>query len=267
MNNYGNGYIILYLGSMFSSKTSALYEELIKHYYGGHKSLIIKKKNDNRYSNNGVIFTHDKKYISDNKIKKINDITVYKIQNNIDVYSFECNYLYEANEKIKNFDVILIDEIQFFEDAYIYCDKWANDKKIVICSGLNSTFKRSSFDTISKLIPRVECIINRHSVCRETGNTASFSERLNENNEEISIGGSESYKPVDRITYFNDLNKTKSAYQNYIFNEIIQLADLLKINTKGLEEKIYKLIISNIKDNHFEGDYFEILKKLNKIKN
>ena len=262
MNNYGNGYIVLYLGSMFSSKTSALYEELIKHYYGGHKSLIIKKKNDNRYSNNGLIFTHDKKYISDDKIKKINGINVYKIQNNIDVYSFECNYLFEANNLVNDYDVILIDEIQFFDDAYIYCDKWANNNKIVICAGLNSTFKRTPFESISKLIPRVECIINCHAVCRETGHTASFSERLTENNEEISIGGSESYKPVDRNTYFNDIKKSKHIYENYIINEIIQLADLLKININGKENILYKLVSDNIKDGKFESDYYEILKQI-----
>ena len=74
MNTYGKGYIILYIGSMFSSKTSALYEELIKHYYGGHKSLLIKKKADTRYDNNGKIITHDKKYILNNEIKKVNNI-------------------------------------------------------------------------------------------------------------------------------------------------------------------------------------------------
>lgn len=256
-NNFGDGHIILYLGPMFGSKSSALYDELIRRYYGGQKSLMVKKSSDNRYNEN-KIETHDKKYNNIKNQKIVDDVYIYEIEDGIEINTINCDYLYEINETVKKYDVVLIDEIQFFNDAPIYCDKWANDGKIIIGAGLIGTFNRTLFNVIAQLIPRSEYIFIKNAVCKDTGKTASFSERLVKTNEEVLIGGKESYKPVDRKTYFYDMSI--GEYRNHIFNEIINFAVIINfpINDKQ-KEKIKQKLNDDIKNNSFVGDYYQYL--------
>ena len=61
--------------------------------------------------------------------------------------------LEQVDNIIQDYDVVCIDEVQFYPDSSIFCDKWANQGKIVEASGLNGDFKRQPFEQISKLIP------------------------------------------------------------------------------------------------------------------
>ena len=97
---YYTGQINLILGSMFSGKTSELVRRYNRHTIGGRKCLMIKFKRDTRYDDEAVV-THDK----------------------IKIKAFVCEYLYEADDEVVNYDVICIDELQFYKDAHIMCDK------------------------------------------------------------------------------------------------------------------------------------------------
>lgn len=259
-NNFSDGHIILYLGPMFGSKSSALYDELIRRHYGGQTSLMVKKSNDERYNKNKVE-THDKKYSNIIKTTIKDNIYIYELEDGIKINNVCCNYLYEINDIVKNYDVILIDEIQFFDDAYIYCDKWANENKIVIGAGLIGTFQRTIFNVISQLIPRSEYIIIKNAVCKDTGRTASFSERLIKSDQEVLFGGKDAYKPVDRKTYFNDM--TNEDFKNYIFNEIVEFANIINKPIDEDNKKKLKIILNEkIKNKTIDFDYFEIIKNL-----
>ena len=173
------GKINLILGCMFSSKTSTLISRYKRYAIGGKKCLMIKNAMDTRYDENCVA-THD--------LVKIN--------------AMKCLDLLELDEIVKDYDVILIDEIQFFKDADKICDKWANSGHIIEASGLNGTSDRTPFDIISKLIPLVNDITFLTAVCKQTGNDAIFTKRLVSNTDVILIGGSDIYTAVDRQTYF-----------------------------------------------------------------
>src|SRR3972149_2403345 len=116
----------LILGSMFSGKTSLLISRSNRYSLAGKKCLMIKYKNDIRYDKYKVV-SHD----------------------NISIKALVCEYLMEVDHIVSNYDVILIDEIQFYKDAPIFCDKWANEGKIVEACGLNGTFDRKPFEIIS----------------------------------------------------------------------------------------------------------------------
>ena len=180
MNTY-SGSINLILGPMFSSKTSELIRQYKRNILGGKKCIMIKYANDTRYSKNEVI-THD----------------------GISVTAFNCKKLEEVDKIVFDYDVICIDEIQFYSDGDIYCDKWANMGKNVYACGLNGTFKRTEFPVISKLLPLVENIIFLKAVCKENGNDAVYSKlNMDITNDNIEIiGGSEKYSAVDRKTFF-----------------------------------------------------------------
>ena len=257
-NNFDNGCIILYLGPMFGSKSSALYDELIRRHYGGQKSLMVKKTSDTRYDRY-KIETHDHKYSNVVKIENKGKINVYELNKEIKIHTINCEYLYEIDNIIKDYDAILIDEIQFYNDAPFYCDKWANCGKSVICAGLIGTYQRTIFNVIAKLIPRSEYIFIKNAICKSTGKTASFSERLVKSNNEVLIGGIETYKPVDRKTYFNDMSN--DDYKSYLLNEIVEFAKSINIDLSNEEiDKIKNITVQNNKD--FDFDYYKIIKSV-----
>ncbi len=83
------------------------------------------------------------------------------------------------------------------------CEELANSGKIVFISALNANFKRESFETIIKIIPKCDSIIYLKSICGfcEDANDASFTLRIVENKDEVLIGGIEAYKPCCRNCY------------------------------------------------------------------
>ena len=174
-----NGSINLILGPMFSGKTSELINRYNKYTIGGKKCLMVKYRGDVRYDTEKIV-SH----------------------NNISVKAVVCELLHEIESYVTNVDVICIDEIQFYKDAHIFCDKWANQGKIIEACGLNGNFERKPFEVISKLIPQMESCLFLKAVCRVNGNDASFTKRLNNKTEEEIIGGSEMYSAVDRKNYF-----------------------------------------------------------------
>jgi thymidine kinase len=175
---------------MYSNKTSQVINAYNRHIIGGRKCILVKYSNDTRYSNDKVI-THSGIALQTTAV---------------------CNYLFKIDHFVRDYDVICIDEIQFYPDAAIFCDKWANEGLIIEAGGLGGTFERKSFDVITELIPRAEQIIWNQAVCRENGNEASFSMRTSSEKEVQIIGGTDKYEAVDRKNYFekyhhNDLDQ------------------------------------------------------------
>ena len=223
-----NGSITLILGPMFSGKTSYLINEYKRYIIGGKKCLMIKNNKDNRYDNN-FIKTHDAKYDYDNNYKKLdNGVIITKMQDGIECHTYNCDLLMKADKIVNNYDNIFIDEIQFFEDCVIFCDKWANQGKKIFCSGLSGTFERKPFDNISKLIPISENIYIKSAVCKTTGQDASFSKREIEDDNIVIIGNDNIYSATDRNTYFNNLSYDE--YYNYEKNNLINYINIYNKN-------------------------------------
>lgn len=163
---------------MFSGKTTELIRRYNRHKISGKNTIMVKYANDLRYDKN-YISTHD-----NNKIPAI-----------------KCIKLGDIEHLIQNYDVICIDEIQFYEDAATFCDKFANNGKIVEVCGLNGNYKREAFPQISLLIPKVESITFLTAIDPINGQEASFTKRIINSNENELIGGKESYIACSRINF------------------------------------------------------------------
>lgn len=174
------GKLNLILGPMYSGKTSTLISRYLRYKVAGKKCLLIKYKDDNRYCEDKIV-TH----------------------NLIQEDAFSCTNLSEYDSLVNDYDIILIDEIQFYKDSSIYCDKWANDGKIVEASGLNGDFKRKPFEQISLLIPLCDSISHLTAVDKENGQDAPFTARLGSQSSQTLIGGDDLYKAVCRENYIN----------------------------------------------------------------
>lgn len=225
MNPTFNGKINLIMGPMYSGKTSTLLNRYRRYILGGKTCILIKYEGDNRYEEDMVV-THDK----------------------IKYDAIKCMYLCDVDNIVQQYDVICIDEIQFYKDAYIFCDKWANNGKIVEVCGLNGTFDRKPFDMISKLIPLCEDITYQTAICKKNGNNAVYSKRQSNNDSEVLIGNM--YDAVDRKTYYceykDDTIKTNKIYESHELQKLIEFAEIYA-NKNG--KKYYDVDIDKIKNN------------------
>jgi len=172
---------------------------------------MIKYKFDTRYDGTKIV-THD----------------------NLKTNGTVCEFLYQADDIVKDYDVVCIDEIQFYKDAHIFCDKWANSGIIVEACGLNGSFDRKQFPIISKLLPLVDNLTFLKAVCRETGNSATFTKRLTDSKEQEVIGGLDIYKAVDRKTYFDSDDNDIGNYINFV--NIYATINNFELNSNTIEK-------------------------------
>jgi thymidine kinase len=180
------GYLEIYLGCMYSGKTSKLLEIYKQCKFCNISVAVINHNFDTRYHNT-MMSSHDKVMvpcIQANTIKEIWDLNS------------------DNNNAIHLAKIILINEAQFFEDLYPYVVKMLDAKKTVIISGLDGDFKRAKFGQILDLIPLCDKITKLHSLCSlcKNGNPGIFSRRISDETQQTLIG-SDNYLPVCRKCY------------------------------------------------------------------
>jgi thymidine kinase len=133
--NY-EGRIEVVFGPMFSGKSSELIRRVKRHQIAKKNCLVLNYVKDDRYSTGDFCSTHDKTMLKAVKIGSLGSV----------------------DDRIDPFDVIAIDEGQFFDDLVEFCEKWANKGKIVIVAALDATFQKKAFGRICDLLPLAEVV-------------------------------------------------------------------------------------------------------------
>ena len=178
--------LTLVIGCMFSGKTTRILSIADNYRKLGKKIMGINFNKNSRYGNNKIT-THEK--------------NTYNFDIELSVSHLNNIILDEFYSLYKNVDILIIDEIQFYPDAYNFITNSINkDKKIIICSGLNGDYNRKPFEQISFLIPEADEIFYLKAKC-SCGKNACFSKRIIKSDKQILIGGSESYIPICRECY------------------------------------------------------------------
>lgn len=191
------GKLNLIIGPMFSGKSTMLLTRYRRYGIAGKNCLLIKYAGDRRYDDSEeCVVTHDQ----------------------LRYRATSCKKLQELDDVIMNsdYDVICIDEIQFYPDASIYCDKWANAGFIVEACGLSGDFRRKPFEQISLLIPMCEDIEHVKAVCKNSGQDATYSQRISREEEQEVIGSTDKYQAVSRQCYFKDVELEKKKHKTII---------------------------------------------------
>ena len=183
--NY-KGSIKLIIGPMFSGKTTELIR-LIKRAQSIKKNaLCVKYYKDNRFTDSEYIVSRDN--ISDRSTKAI-----------ISSGSSLADTLKTID--ISNYDIIAIDEIQFYTDGAEVCDMLANLGHDVYVSGLSGTFDRKPFDTISKLISIAEDIVHLKALDKKSKTDCAFTKRV-VTDTTIELIGNDIYEASNRMNYY-----------------------------------------------------------------
>ena len=192
------GRIELIIGPMFSGKSTRLIGVIRKFTYKDKKTIMVKYFADKRFTEKSEVVTHD--------------LLKYD--------SIECKNLREHIEKLKQYDVIGIDEGQFFNDLVEVCEELALMKKTIIIAALNGDFRMEPFPVIAKIIPKADKIKLLKAYCFNCHKDAKFSLRIVQSNETVLIGAGEAYKPACRECHIHfSLQREKG---NLNINEILK---------------------------------------------
>lgn len=150
--NVANGWIETIYGCMFSGKTT----ELIRRVHGKNV-LAFKPKLDNRYSTSHIV-SHDGDTLESVLIDKPEEI---------------------LKNVIKKVEYIVIDEVQFFDNAVVdVCRKLADEGYRIICAGLDLDFRGEPFGPMPNLIAASHSSVRLYAKCVCCGKPATRTQRL-----------------------------------------------------------------------------------------
>lgn len=181
------GQIQLIFGPMFSGKSTELIRRLKRYQVAQYEVLIVKYDKDVRY-NDGGIATHCGQTLPALATSCLTDLTT----------------------RAENYDVIGIDEGQFFSDVVVWCEAMANKGKIVLVAALDGTFQRKPFSNIINLVPLAEVVTKLVAVCMNCFQDAAFSKRISSEDGVEVIGGADKYMAVCRRCYYSPVRVAAS---------------------------------------------------------
>lgn len=164
----------LIIGPMFSGKTTELLRIAKRLQSINLKVLLLNYFEDTRYSSSEMS-THDK-------------------------YGLPCTFVKDLGTiNYDNYDIICINEAQFFENLVIFCKGALEKNKTIYVCGLDGDYKQKRFGEILDLIPLSDSITKLHAFCTicKDGTHAHFTKRITNSNEQKLIGSNE-YIPVCR---------------------------------------------------------------------
>jgi thymidine kinase len=180
------GWIEVISGCMFSGKTEELIRRLNRALIANQKVEIFKPKIDKRYHAEQIV-SHNENAIRSTPVDFPADILLL---------SGDC-------------DVVGIDEAQFFDDSIVeVCNSMANHGKRVILAGLDMDYEGKPFGPMPNLLAIAEFVTKVHAICAQTGELASFSYRLSNDQKQVMLGEKKEYEARSRKA-FNEGMKNK----------------------------------------------------------
>ena len=186
-----------------------------KYVYKAKKTIMVKYYADQRYSEKSEVVTHDL----------------------IKYDSINCKLLRNSFETLKQYDVIGIDEGQFFADLVEVCEELALMGKNILIAALNGDFRMEPFPVIQRIISKADKIKLLKAYCFNCHKDAKFSLRIVQSNETVLIGAGEAYKPACREchVFFSKQRENGNL-------------DLNKIETKDNKENLTPLKNKEVKE-------------------
>ncbi len=185
MTKYEGGWIEVIVGCMFSGKSEELIRRIKRAIIANQKAIVFKPQIDNRYETDKVV-SH----------------------NGISIKAVVVNNANEIKGIAENYDVIGIDEAQFFDNSLInIVEDLANNGKRVIIAGLDQDFRGEPFGIIPHLMAIADSVDKLHAICVVCGAVATKSQRLindkpaSYNDPTILVGSKEVYQPRCRKCY------------------------------------------------------------------
>lgn len=184
--NKGKMSLHLFIGPMFSGKSTEMIKQIRRERVIGKNILVINSNLDKRYGFEDHVVNHDMVREPCTSVDELSKV---------------------SKDDIDSADTIFVEEAQFFKDLFENVTDWVdNSKKKVVVFGLDGDFKRKPFGQILSLIPHCDTVVRLTSLCRvcSDGTEAIFSKRITSDTSTIMVGSGEEYIPVCRKCYLTD---------------------------------------------------------------
>lgn len=173
------GWIEVVCGSMFSGKSEELIRRVKRAQFAKQQIAVFKPEIDDRYSDEAVV-SHNGTTVIANPVASSAHI--------------------EQFDKT-NYDIIAIDEAQFFDDGIVETVMALADEGFrVIIAGLDQDFRGEPFGPMPRLMAVAEHVTKLQAVCTVCGSPASRTQRLIDgvpagyDDPVILVGASEAYE-------------------------------------------------------------------------
>lgn len=168
--------LIIFCGPMFSEKTSKLLSYADRCKYQNRKVICFKPKIDNRYSVQEIVTHSGTKY------------PAIMVESGYDMLKI-------LSDSQENYDTICVDEMFMIKgsaDSLIWLFKKGFN---IVVSTLDLSSRCLPFPEIEKLLPYATKIEKCAAVCTVCGKDARYSYRKISDDNDIFVGGSETYEP------------------------------------------------------------------------
>jgi thymidine kinase len=183
--NSRKGWIEVICGSMFSGKTEELIRRLKRARIAKQSVEIFKPALDKRYHEKDIV-SHDAHTVQSTPVESSSQILLLA----------------------GDVDVIGIDEAQFFDDELSnVCEILANRGIRIIVAGLDMDYLGKPFGPLPQLLSVAEYVTKVHAICIRCGDLAHYSFRTAENSSRIMLGEQESYLPLCRSCFLEEMEK------------------------------------------------------------
>lgn len=205
---FRSAYLVVFYGPMCSGKTGKCRERLSEFNDIGLNCCYINHSKDTRGGAD---------------ISSTNSTSTSKLSP--DITQIKSSIL--ANVDTSKFQVIAIDEAQFYDDLLISVEKWLKDNKIIIVSGLKGNYRNKKFGNVLDLLPLADDSEDLKAYCKACINgdflntckevtSAPFTIRLTNEQTETVIGGTDLYAPVCRY-HHNLINNMTDDEKDNVF--------------------------------------------------
>ena len=155
-HNPNGGWLEVICGPMFSGKSEEMIRRLRRAEIAGQRVVIFKPRIDDRYDASDVV---------SHAGIRMRGVPVAGVA--------------ELVERARGFEVIGIDEIQFFEPEIVAAAlALADAGRRVVAAGLDQDFRRQAFGVMPELLAQAEFVDKLQAVCHRCGGPATTTQRL-----------------------------------------------------------------------------------------
>jgi thymidine kinase len=172
------GWLEVICGPMFSGKSEEMIRRLRRAEIAGQRVVIFKPQIDDRFDASDVV-SHAGARMHAVPVSSIGDLL----------------------EQAEGFEVVGIDEVQFFEPAIVPVALDLTDSGArVVAAGLDQDFRRLPFGPMPDLLSHAEFVDKLQAVCQRCGGPATTTQRLLDgrpapySGETVVVGAAEQYE-------------------------------------------------------------------------
>ncbi len=172
------GWLEVICGPMFSGKSEEMIRRLRRAEIAGQKVVIFKPAIDDRYDA-GDIVSHAGIRMRAVPVSSVSELLI----------------------RSRGFEVVGIDEVQFFEATVVAAAlELADGGARVIAAGLDQDFRRLPFGPMPELLTHAEFVDKLQAVCHRCGGPATTTQRLVDgqpapySGETVVVGAAEQYE-------------------------------------------------------------------------